>query len=325
MGHLPNVAMADLGNAMVVAPQQTINQVTNRKCFHPDSADPEIAAWVDPGALAHCLGCDEDDAQGLIHSHKRMLNSGSGSWPKGCDSEYPDHHVATFYVNRNSFTDYFEGPVSAFDLDSLVSAGVWGPKEKIYDLWSGKSILDVATDLYIETYLRVGVLHKLVSDVNDANINIKMKFIPGNVIGYAYFNNGSCGDQVDHFLDSSYEANLRDFTQLLSHEGGHNNNLEHEFRREDRHKSVMSYTTPDHYCGFSTGEAPYIPPRDQSMDELVEYFDFVNNPFPRGTEPDPVDPVTPAPPADYHEVKIDGVLYVPAGGQEPDPGGPIEV
>jgi len=327
MGHLPNVAMADLDTAMVAASPSVTAAVKDRKCFHPDHGDPEIAAYVDPGALAHCLECGDDMAEGLIQSHKRILarSAGSGSWPRGCDPEFPDHHVATFYVNRNSFTDYFEGPVSAFDLDSLVSAGVWGTKEKVYDLWSGKSIMTVATDLYIETYLRVGILHKLVDDVNDANINIKMKFIPGNVIGYAYFNNGSCGDQVDHFLDSSYEANLRDFTQLLSHEGGHNNNLEHEFQRENVHKSVMSYTTPDHYCGFSTGEAPYQPPRDKSMDELIEYYDFVDNPFPRDTPDPPTDPVVP--PQEYPKVEIDGVLFIPATNQIPpvDPSDPIEV
>ena len=153
-----------------------------------------------------------------------------------------------------------------------------------------------------------------------------MKFIPGNVIGYAFFNNATCNDLVDHFLDSSYEANLRDFAQLLIHEGGHNNNLEHEFHREHIHKSVMSYTTPNHFCGFSTGQAPYLPPRDKSMDELIEFFDFINNPFPRDTA-DP--PLPPDPPVGiYPEVKVDGILYVPATQivmPPTDPDGPIVV
>jgi len=328
MGHLPNVAMADLDTAMVAASPQIVAQVTDRKCFHPDHGDPEIAAYVDPGALAHCLECGDDLAEGLIHSHKRILarSDGSGSWPRGCDPEYPDHHVCTVYINRNSFTDYFGRPVSAFDLDSLVSAGVWGTREKVYDLWSGKSILDTAIELYIESYLRVGILHKIVDNKSDANINIKMKFIPGNVIGYAYFNNATCGDQVDHFLDSSYEANLRDFAQLLVHEGGHNNNLEHEFAREHVHKSIMSYTTPDHFCGFSTGQSPYIPPRDKSMDELVEYFDFIDNPFPRKPDPVTPDPIIP-PPTVPAGVWINKVEYVPrtTGGPPVDPNDPIEV
>ncbi len=287
MGNLTNVALSDLGGLMVnpLVPNKP------RKCLHPDHPDDEIAG-SDPGNLAHCLDCDEDFAGHLITSHSRMLlrSTGSGSWPPGCDPDHPGRHVATFHVDRDRFTSHFTSQVDTEDLESLVEAKVWGTKEKVLDLWSSKSMLDVAIDLFVETYRRVGILHKEVADESDANILISMKRIPGNVIGFAYFNNATCSDQVEHWLDRDYTASLRGFTQLLSHEAGHNNNLEHEFRREGYHKGIMSYTDPDRYYGFSTGQDPHVLPRDPSLDDLADYY---------GTEPfpldEPDDPVSPGP------------------------------
>jgi len=328
MGHLPTVEAKDLATAMVTPSPESEAAVKDRGCFTPDFPDEEIAKSTDPGKLADCLQCADEDgfdeadgeelARHLITSHQRMLarSSGSGSFPAGCDPDWPDRHVATVYFDKNTFPNgFFHENVTSGDLDGLVEAKVWGTREKVMDLYSGRTILDVAWDLFVLTYIRVGILHKQVSDAASANIVIRGKRIPGNVVGYAYFNNGSCDDQVDHFLDTGYRPGLLTFTQLLSHEGGHNNNLDHEFRREHIHHGIMSYNDPDLYWGFSTGEGLYQLPRDPSHDDLARYYGTepfpVNEPVEPG--PDPQPPVGANAPKVRVEINGQWVDYVPKG------------
>ena len=336
MGYLPTVECKDVDTAMLTPSPDAQAAVKNRGCFTPDFPDEEIAKATDAGKLARELHIAEQDGfteqdgvelathliQAHYKAHKRQeRTSGSGSFPAGCDSDWPDRHVVTVRWETDTFpNDFFHENVTDSDLRGLINAKVWGSEEKVMDLYSGRSVLDVAWDLYVLTYIRVGVLHKRVE--SGGNIVIRGKRIPGSTIGYAYFNNGECSDQVDHFLDTGYRPGLRGFIQLVSHEGGHNNNLDHEFRRENYHQGIMSYTDPDLYWGFSTGKGDYGIPLDPSREDLARYYG--TEPFPfdptGGNDPDPVDPVDPSVQWPEVMVKVNGVYvpYVPKGGV-PDP------
>ena len=313
LGHFPNVRLNDINNSMVIAPGGLLAQAKSRQCLCPDHIDEELADYDDPIRLSEALDCDQDIAEGIIKSHKRMANAatGSGSWPAGCDSDYPDIHTAKVFLDVDTFPQHYKRNVSEAELDQVLEAGVWRwSREELYDECASKSMIETSFFLSVETYRLVGIKLLPVQSRSDCNIHIRAKRLRGSTIGIAWFNDGSCDDVVDNHIDSSYQPGLKSCTYLLSHELGHNNNLEHEFWQESRHKSIMSYTEADNYYGFSTGEAPHTLPRDRSWDELIEYYGGEEIPLEGGTEPQPPDP-----PSDSSDLLVLGTLNVVHKGE----------
>jgi len=303
-GHLPNVSLTDVKAQPMLALNVEDDLLSRRAkfpCGHPDEGDEEIAAQNDPGRLASLLDLDEAQCAGLIKQHQRMVafaKSGRGSWPKSCHDDIPGPHVgrhaATYHVDYDTFKNIHTRKVTERDLNNIDRTGVWRwDKEEIFDLWSGKPLINVALDLMVESYRIWGVKMVEVDTGYDGehNIHIMSQFIAGSTIGFAYFNNGTCGDHVTNHIDNSWDGGLMGMSRLLTHEVGHNMNLQHEFNRQSWHHSVMGYDPPDTglFYGFWRGGDPVGLPEDRSIPELREFF---------GGEPIPLadGPVLPDPP-----------------------------
>jgi len=293
-GHLPRIELNDLDSEVVknsaIEPEK-LELVNARMCSHPDAPDAEIALSKDPGLLATQLGCEsEEEADHVIQQHRRMLDNltlrslenteqratGYGSWPDGCHADYPDNHAIQVYIEYDSFPEHYMRDVTEAELDQIVEAGVWRmTREEVFDRFSGWPMLKVSSWLSDEAFRRVGCLHLQIDDGPDGqqhNIHVKAERIPGSTIGYAYFNDSTCRDHVNNRIDSSYYPGLMACTNLLCHEQGHNHNLEHQFRNQNYHHGVMSYSSPRLFYGFSTGEAPHRLPRDPSLDILIRQY-----------------------------------------------------
>ena len=271
-GHFTNVTLDDIKNAMIQLPAELLGR--SERCLCPDFGDEEIAD-ADPDRVAASLGCDEDTAAGLITAHSRMVGAaqGSGSWPAGCDASHPSIHTVHVFLDMDTFRSHYTRPVTDEELGEIDRAGVWRwSREQIFQMWAGKSMVEVSYDLCVETYRLAGIKLLSANSRSDCNIHIRNKPLRGSTIGIAWFNNGTCDDVVDNHIDTGYQPDLQSCAILLAHELGHNMNLEHEFWQEARHKSIMSYTEPDNFYGFSTGEKPHVLPRDRSWDELIDYF-----------------------------------------------------
>lgn len=124
------------------------------------------------------------------------------------------------------------------------------------------TVLDMSTWLAIESTRRAGCLMLEVDTGPNGthNIHEKMIPIPGSTSGFAYFNDATCTDHVTSNIDSGLTYSLGRITGLRTHEFGHNNNLQHQFRNpQSAHRSIMSYAqdnTP--FQGYRLGVAPYF-------------------------------------------------------------------
>lgn len=167
---------------------------------------------------------------------------------------------------------------------------------------SGKSsgdtfkLFDMSTWLVYEATRRAGILfiEQFTGSDGAHNIHELMKPIPGNVAGYAYFPNGTCGDHVTSNIDSLITYSLPRLTFLRTHEHGHNLRLEHEFGgNQSAHRSIMSYASdPLEFQGYRQAGDPYFYMRDYSWPELTSmYGGEAAEPIEEIT--DPVDPPTP--------------------------------
>lgn len=304
-GHLPNVPVDDIPDAAALVDSTKATLVLeHRFCIHPDIYDEEIAKETDPERLVSLLGFPVEQCQWLIDAHKRMgvvrpTATGSGSWPASCYEQYPDNHSCTYFLDRNTFPDHYKRAVSDTELEQLVSSRVWRwSREQIFDMWSGKPMIDVAMDLVNEAYRLVGCAHIEKHDGPEGqhNIHIKSVRIPGSTIGVAWFNDGTCGDHVNHHIDSGYRPSLHPCATLLCHEAGHNHDLPHTFSNQNSHHGIMSYSPKYPFVGYSTGEAPYDRPRDPSWSQLIRQY---------GGEAVPIDDPDPPPPT---KTRIEGEI-----------------
>lgn len=328
-GRLPEVSLSEVSHD---SPSRSLHQVDReildgRTCGHPDAPDPEIASHDDPEKLASQLSMDPEVCAGLISAHYRMMQSFrerllddspqrvSRSFPVGChdDLKSPifDHkgrNAATFFVDRDTFPSHYTRPVQTKELERISSAKVWRwSLEEILDLWSGKSMLDVAVALMVESFRVRGaaMIEVFTGPSGKHNIHIRAKDIPGSTIGLGWYNNGTCGDHVDNHIDSTWRPGLFGTARLLTHECGHNWNLEHTFSGQNRHHGVMSYDAPDdgYFYGFSTGESPYVLPRDPALRQLDSYL-ISTDPVPLKGVTAPVKPPVANPPEDSADVLV---------------------
>jgi hypothetical protein len=308
LGLLPGVTLSKLSD--VSLSYAMLAQLQNRLCDHPDQPDVEIAD-SSPSTLAAFLEMDSDHANRLIGMHLRMFQAtGRGSWPAACPAtreQYPDNHAVIYYVDEDSIPNHYARPVTTQELEGLVTIGVWGTREYIFDTWSGKRMCDVGFDLMEESNRRAGCAHIRSSDHSEKHhIHIKFEIIGGSVIGYAYFNDGSCGDHVDQRLDSSWRPDLHSFAYLVTHETGHNNNLPHTFSGQGTHHGIMSYDRGPLFQGFGTGEQPYRYTRDPSWPQLIRQYG--GEPVPQDDEPD--DPTDPPGENDWTDTPTEGGLII---------------
>lgn len=334
-GELPDVELKDIRKGIVNRMVES-RPVFESYCGHPDLPDPEIAA-ADPDTIRRELGitdgrCSKDEqteyAQAIAQAHERLGRAGAGSWPTGChDSLEPTivkhvgNHACTMYVERQSFASHHKRTVSKEELDLLAEPGLWGTQDEVYAKYQGKSVLDIAVDLCVETYRRVGVAIVEVFTGKDGehNIHVRGKNIPGSTIGFAYFNDGTCSDHVTCNIDNSYRPNLIGLTRLLCHELGHNMNLQHTFAGERTHKGIMGYVGTRLYYGFSEGSEQGLP-RDPSHRSLERFFgnvvlERVGTPAPEPPKP----PTTPSTGTLPDRLVINGRTYaaVDDGGGDP--------
>ena len=335
-------------------------QLPDERCGHPIEPDVEIAlATVDEISLS--LDVDAEHAEALKQMHRRLAygrnvaialdaidgfgartaTTGAGSWRVGCNDDWPDRHAVYYHVNRDSFpSDNFKDIISDADLQGYVDTNSWGIKDLAHAkrILGGKTNLDVGLIVGLQwTYARRGILMLETDDRDKAQIRIYSKFISGSTIGYAYFNDTRCNDRVNHVIDSSWRPRkpAHSYARLFGHEGGHNNNLEHQFRRQQTTRAVMGYTPPSSglYYGFSEGTIAGAPPLDPSVAILDRFFG--SDPFPYTAlpiHPGSDDPITPPPPptggwppkvGDVASMQIAGtnlqLLITAVGGNPPPP------
>lgn len=315
-GHLPSIPLKELEKAKVDIPREF---PIERTCYHPDFPDRDIAS-ADIKVLEKELGLDSEICQSIKQAHFRMLEAaGSGSWPFGCNSSLPKNHSATYYVDYDSFPAHYHRPVTEDEWKQLVAGGVWGSVAEAKARYDKGTLLKTALALMDEAYRRVGCIHVQVftGPEGEHNIHIISKPIAGSVIGYAYFNNGTCGDHVNQVIDSTYKPGLIALARLLTHETGHNNNLQHEFTNQNRHRSIMSYAASEHFVGFSRGNDDSGLPEDASIPVLTRYYGGQ----PVGEEPntptEPTPPTNPNPPTNPGSgTEVGDTIYITLGGKQ---------
>lgn len=301
-GHMPGVKLADVENAAV--DEDLCEQVLGMReaeghlnCMHPDFPDRELAN-ADAEILAEMFELPKTTCETFIELHRRMLEAtGSGSWPAKCyPAVFPDNHALQYYAEVDTFPSHFKRQVNDDEWQDLVDANVWNVDTiaQAKAKWDRGNLLETALALVDEAYRRIGCAHIRVDTGPDGdhNVHIKSVPIPGSTIGVAWFNNGTCGDHVNHHIDSGYRPGLHALCNLLCHEFGHNHNLPHTFNGQSSTKGwIMSYSPRYPFVGFSTGEAPYDRTRDSSWPQLTRQYG--GEPVP-ATE-DPTDPGTPDP------------------------------
>lgn len=166
-----------------------------RRCAMPDFAPPPTASFQ----------YDHPDLQRAVESYQRYAEAGyvggSGSWPKGCDSQNPNVHSV----------------VVAIDLSAAST--------------SQKSIMDDVLKYVATTEAEIGQSVRFVRDGSWPNPqhNVRFENIPGSVIGYAYFPDpNECRQTVQARIDNTFNASLPVLAELLTHEfKGHSDGLEH--------------------------------------------------------------------------------------------------
>jgi hypothetical protein len=266
---------------------------------------------------------------GMHKRYLEATGSGSWPPGKTCHSAlypHPNYHAATVFIDFDAFIK--NNTINREVTDSewqrtIVDAKVWptlanpvasvaeckqtfrygGERVSAHDRpqWrerSGKKLGDVFTMFDMSTWLvlegarRTGCLYLEVFTGSDGahQVHENMIPIPGSTSGFAYFNNGTCGDHVTSNIDSGLTYSLGSLTSLRQHEFGHTKNLPHEFNEpQSRHRSVMSYAfISEPYQGYREEGSPYQYTRDHSWDRLIRFFG--------GEAALPVSPVSPPPP-----------------------------
>ncbi|HUS38018.1 MAG TPA: hypothetical protein VMX74_01125, partial [Pirellulales bacterium] len=228
-----------------------------------------------------------DFAEYLIAAHQHMVGAYSTGFAKGCNVEFPNSYSVSYFLDRATFPEHYTRPVRDEELDEALSACVWRwTREELFDLWSGKPMIDVAYLGFItESYRVLGCAQVERKSASEANVRIYSINMPGSVIGRAWYTSGRCSERgLKHQIDSSYRPGLIGTCKLGCHEFGHNHGEEHQFSGQATHHSVMSYYPPRLFYGFSTGQAPHVLPRDRSIDSLIAKYGGKPNP-PYSTPP----------------------------------------
>ena len=145
------------------------------------------------------------------------------------------------------------------------------------------NVFDMSTWVVLESTRRTGCFYLEIFDGENGsehNVHEKMIPIPGGTSGFAYFNNGTCGDHVTSNIDNTISYSLGRACGLRFHEIGHTNNLQHEFRSpQSAHRSFMSYdqdNTP--FQGARLAVDPYWVNQpgnrveDHSWDDLRRFY-----------------------------------------------------
>lgn len=311
IGHARSIRLEDI-NLPTIDPQPLLGddvrqRVADCPCLFPDYPDEDLGR-AHPGTIARLLEVGEQDAAAIHLAHKRMLEAqtGRGSFPAGCHQDlFRDRHAVKYHVRRGTFNSNYTRAVTDSEISQIWDQRQWQPwndwrltREELFDRWAGKPALDVCLWLMEETYRRVGCWHEPTDNEREANIVILSRPIGGSTIGIGWFNSGTCRDQVEFHIDSTWRASLHGIANLFAHECGHCNNLPHTFSGQQSHRGVMSYNTPPIYQGFSTGQAPHTLPRDPSLAQLIrqygdEWVPFADSPDP----PQPPEPPAPDPPS----------------------------
>lgn len=285
-GQLPNRLATDLQS--VVITQKTRDELATRSCGCPDAADREIAETDDVPRLATLLGTSVEECRALIDAHRRMLLTDAGDynnnrWGKCNTAQYPNNASLTYFLDLDTFPAHYKRAVTREELESIVEAKVFRwPLEQLLDECLGKPMVEIAYDWFIaESYRVLGCQHIRVTDGPNGkhNVHVYSTRLGGSVIGRAWFPDGSCGDHVNHQIDSSYKPGLIGMCKLGCHEFGHNHGEPHQFAGQGAHHSVMSYDPPRLFYGFSTGKAPHTLPRDKSIDSLSDKYGGVPVPL----------------------------------------------
>ena len=278
-GHMPGIGLEDV-HAVSIDEHDAHEILDGRECGHPDFAD-KLIADTDAATLSEALDLTVEHCENLRVMHRRMLEAiGSGSFPPRCyPATYPDNHAVTYYVNRDTFPSHFKRPVTDREMQGLVDAAVWDVDTvaEARKKWDRGNLLDTALGLMDESFRRIGCGHiEVATGVNGKhNMHITSEPIRGSVIGFAFFNDGTCDDHVLHVIDSTYQPGLHSLARLLTHEAGHNHNCPHEFRDQDFRRSVMGYRSPRDglFRGFYPGGPNNVPlPKDASIDRLARYY-----------------------------------------------------
>lgn len=300
--------------ATAMETQQQQKAMERRFCMHPNHADPELATEPVNRIARYLGCPDEQaEAIQLMHD-RLGRSVGSGSWPAGCHPKlYPhsDSHATLLWIDRESFykndslreavTDEewqgvvvdakvwpdLDNPVQTVDeAKRLFSYETQDSRVAIFDRpeWreaSGKqrgepySRFDMSTWLTLESHRRIGnFLFEVFTESETHNIHELMKAIWGGTSGYAYFPNGRCDDHVTSNIDLTLTYDLGRITGLRSHEFGHNEGFQHEFRRpQSTHRSIMSYAQDNWpFQGFRLAGAPYQYVEDHSWQVARKYF-----------------------------------------------------
>ena len=264
-------------------------------CGTPSFPDQELAQASPDEIMLHLGVEDREYAEYIPRVHKQMLAAtGRGSFPPGCIEEYPNNHAVKYWVDYSSFPEsYFGQAVTDRMMQNLINSKVWG----VTTITQARNEFDkgslIKSFLYLgldRTYQRVGCGHFETTTQNIAQIRIRGRRLPGSLIGYAEFNDGTCTPFVQMTLDTSWRpsAPYIDFGRLTGHEAGHNGNAQHTFAGQRNHRGVMGYTPPDGdvYYGYLTGQEVGISlPRDPAWTHWVRVYG--GDPFPIDPRPDP--------------------------------------
>ena len=316
-GNLQSVGLRRLADSRArgIASLVDSELLAHRCCGTPDEPDPEIAA-ASIEDLQKYIGTDCQESKLLRLSHRRMEEAvGSGSWPASCHLDiYPheDRHAVTYHLRRSTFNNNWLRKATESEIRHVSSGGVWPwSTDELLQRFEGKPMLDVAIFFVHEAYRRIGVKLIAVGEESLADIVTLCRNIPGSTIGLGYFPNGSCRDVVEAHLDSSWKPGLAKASLLIAHEWGHCHDLRHQFKNQDRHKSVLSYSWPNNFYGFLDGSEGILP-RDASWPSINRFLG--DEPIPK--DDDPVTPTNPPTPTDGLprtkdlELAVDGKIYI---------------
>lgn len=144
------------------------------------------------------------DLNAAVESYRDFANyvGGSGSWPKGCDPDWPNvHSVVTFFDDRNASSSQKGVLTEALKYTEDCEAEI------------GQHLRHVRPP---DTYAK-------------PHHHVTFGPIPGSVIGYNYFPRpDTCNQTVQGKIDSTFGASAITLANLLTHEyKGHGDGLEH--------------------------------------------------------------------------------------------------